>query len=77
MSRNDYFDRARDELFSHISRCGVLKAEPEQQVAWMDDTMDYLAERYPDLEAAKLEELRAIGMRFCSPVIQNGEASAA
>lgn len=77
MSRNEYFDRARDELFSHISRCGVLKAAPEQQKAWLDETMDYLAERYPDLEEANLEELRLIGTRFCSPVIQNGEASAA
>ena len=32
------FDQARDELFSHILRCGVLEAEPEHQ--------DYLL-RYP------------------------------
>jgi hypothetical protein len=68
-------DRARDELFSHIHRCGVLRATPEQQVEWMDDTMDYMAERYPDLSAEGLGELRAIGLRFCQPVINTGEGT--
>jgi len=43
------FDQARDELFSHILRCGVIEAEPEHQKDWFDDTMQYLTERYPDL----------------------------
>ena len=43
------FDQARDELFSHILRCGVIEADLEQQKAWMDDTMQYIAERYSDL----------------------------
>ena len=42
-------ERARDELFSHIHRCGVLKALPEHQVEWMDETIEYIAERYPEL----------------------------
>jgi hypothetical protein len=29
------FDQARDELFSHILRCGVLDADPEHQKDWM------------------------------------------
>jgi hypothetical protein len=62
---------ARDELFSHIHRCGVLKATEEQQGEWMDDTIDYLAERYPSLEQSELDDLKAIGLRFCRPVIAN------
>jgi hypothetical protein len=64
------FGRARDELFSHVHRCGVLQASEEHQVDWLDDTIDYIGERYPDLGAADLEELKQIGMRFCRPVIQ-------
>jgi hypothetical protein len=67
---------ARDELFSHIHRCGVLKATAEQQVEWMDDTIDYLAERYPSLNDGELDELKAIGTRFCRPVIANRDETA-
>ena len=62
------FDQARDELFSHILRCGVVEADAEQQKAWMDDTMQYLAERYADLNEDQLTELRTLGDRFCQPV---------
>lgn len=65
------FARARDELFSHIHRCGVLKATREQQEEWMNDTIEYTSERYPELGEAGLTELREIGMRFCRPVIDN------
>src|SRR5690606_35529845 len=34
-------ERARAELSSHIPRCEVIVATDEQQVAWMDDTLDY------------------------------------
>lgn len=64
--------RARDELFSHIHRCGVLKATEEQQVEWMEDTIAFLGERYPELSEAQLEELRQMGMRFCQPAIPYG-----
>ena len=60
-------DQARDELFSHIHRCGVLKASEEQQGEWMQDTVEYLGERYPDLDAEQLDELKEIGLRFCRP----------
>jgi len=66
------FDQARDELFSHIHRCDVIGATEEQQVEWMDDTLEFMAERYPDLSKAELEELRTLGLRFCQPVISRG-----
>jgi hypothetical protein len=78
--RNKLKDRARDELFSHINRCGVLQAEVEDQEHWMKETMDYLAERYPDLTETDLKELFTVGLRFCSPAIphgRNGSDSAA
>ncbi|HYW09905.1 MAG TPA: hypothetical protein VE913_23270 [Longimicrobium sp.] len=67
-------EEARNELFSHVHRCGVMRAEREQQVDWMKDTVEFLSERYPGLKPADLEELHGIGMRFCSPVIANPQA---
>jgi len=69
------FDGARDELFSHINRCGVLRATPEQQTEWMDDTIEYMAERYPELAREELDELRAIGLRFCQPAPRRAPAA--
>ncbi|MGH7560832.1 MAG: hypothetical protein ACRENB_07415 [Gemmatimonadales bacterium] len=69
-------DQARDELFSHILRCGVTEAEPEQQKEWMDDTMQYLAERYPDLGEDELLQVRQLGERFCRPVVRRPEVAA-
>jgi hypothetical protein len=63
-------DQARDELFSHILRCGVTEAEPEHQKEWMDDTMQYLAERYADLGEKELAQVRVLGERFCKPVVR-------
>jgi hypothetical protein len=62
-------DEARNELFSHINRCGVLRAAEEQQVEWMRDTIEFLGERYPSLTKKQMEELEAIGLRFCRPVM--------
>jgi hypothetical protein len=70
--RNKLKDRARDELFSHINRCGVLQAEPDDQEHWMEETMEYLAERYPDLNDTDLKELYTLGLRFCRPAIPHG-----
>ena len=66
-------DRARDELFSHINRCGVLKAIAEDQRQWMDETIAYIGERYPDLTDAELNELLGIGIHFCKPTIPHGD----
>lgn len=62
------FSQARDELFSHILRCGVIDALPEHQKDWFDDTMLYLADRYEDLSQEQLGQLRVLGERFCQPV---------
>jgi hypothetical protein len=62
------FAQARDELFSHILRCGVIEALPEHQKDWFDDTMGYVAERYEDLSEEELADLRTLGERYCQPV---------
>lgn len=69
MAKQQPIDRARDELFSHIHRCGVLKATPADQDSWMTETMGYLAERYPDLGEKELFHLKKVGLQFCKPVI--------
>ena len=63
------FEQARDELFSHILRCGVLEAAADHQKEWFDDTMLYLADRYADLTEQELEQLRTLGERYCRPVV--------
>jgi hypothetical protein len=62
------FAQARDELFSHVLRCGVIDALPEHQKDWFDDTMLYLADRYDTLSDEELAQLRLLGERFCQPV---------
>lgn len=61
-------DQARDELFSHVLRCGVIEALPEHQKEWFDDTMQYIAERYTELSEQELAQLRTLGERYCQPV---------
>lgn len=65
-------DRARDELFSAIRQCGVLGAEREEQIEWMDDTLKFMGERHPELTPQELAQLRETGLRFCQPVIPHG-----
>ena len=61
------FEQARDEMFQHIMRCGVIGAAPEHQSEWFGDTMTYLADRYPELGEADVGELRKLGERFVQP----------
>ena len=61
------FEQARDELFQHIMRCGVIGAAPEHQAEWFHDTIGYLTTRFPELEAPQLLELRTLGERFAKP----------
>jgi hypothetical protein len=68
-------DRARNELFSAIRQCGVIEAPREEQSEWMDDTIHFLAERYPELTPDELEQLKMAGLRFCQPVIPHGSQS--
>lgn len=63
------FEQARDELFSHILRCGVLEAALEHQNEWFDDTILYLRDRYTDLDDDQVGELRVLGERYCRPVV--------
>ena len=72
LAKENMTTRARDELFSHINRCGVLQAEEDDQRHWMDETIDYLAERYPDLTDGDLQDLYSVGIRFCQPAIPHG-----
>ena len=65
-------DRARNELFSAIRQCGVIDAAEDEQTEWMDDTIRFLAERYPELTPTELEQLKLTGLRFCQPVIPHG-----
>ena len=67
------FAQARDEMFSHILRCGVIEALPEHQKDWFDDTMLYLADRYDDLTEEELTQLRLLGERFSQPVQRKAE----
>ena len=58
------FEQARDELFQHVMRCGVIGSEPDHQVEWFDDTLRYLGERYNELAESELKHLRTLGERF-------------
>ena len=76
MGKEKLLERAREELFSHINRCGVINAVEGDQRQWMDETIDYIRERYPDLSEVDLSGLHEIGTRFCQPAIsRKGESS--
>ena len=76
MGKEKLLERARDELFSHINRCGVINAVEGDQRQWMDETIDFIRERYPDLSEVDLSGLHEIGTRFCQPAIsRKGESS--
>ena len=61
------FDDARDELFQHIMTCGVIGADATHQSEWFEDTLRYLADRYHELSATDLKQLRVLGERFVQP----------
>ena len=60
-------DQARDELFQHIISCGVVGCDPAHQREWFDETMQYFTERYHELSAVEIAELRTLGERFAQP----------
>lgn len=66
------FDRARDEFCSHVIRCDVLAAHMEDRLEWLQETMDYMADRYPDLTEIELAQLEVVGRRFVKPAIPHG-----
>jgi hypothetical protein len=61
-------DEARDELFQHIMRCGVIGAEPEHQQEWFDATMTYFTGRYPELCKLELTQHRTLRERIAQPL---------
>ena len=71
------FEEARDELFQHIIRCDVIGSAPEHQDEWFDDTMKYMADRYPELAERDFEELKKLGARFAQPPKTNTAAEEA
>jgi len=70
------FEQARDELFQHIMRCGVVGAADEDQAEWFQATMQYMTERYPELSEQQLNELKTLGQRFAQPPKRAVEADA-
>lgn len=70
-------DQARDELFSHILRCGVIDADEVHRNEWLDDTLQYLADRYTDLTEEDITRLRTLGDRFCRPIVMTNRPTEA
>lgn len=66
-------DQARDEVFSHIQRCGVLGASPDDQREWLQETMEYLADRYPHLSDRQLDQVGIMAERYIAPAIPHGK----
>lgn len=71
------FEEARDELFQHIMRCGVVGAGAEDQAEWFKQTMQYMAERYPELSEQQVSELGKLGERFAQPPKKKADDTAA
>lgn len=57
---------------SHIVRCEVLEAAMEHRSEWLDDTLDYMAGRWPSLGDLQLAQLEMMGREYLRPVIQYG-----
>jgi len=71
------FEQARDELFQHIMRCGVVGAAPEHVEEWFAETTKYMSERFPELSEQQIEELKTLGLRFAQPPKSRTESNAA
>jgi hypothetical protein len=71
------FEQARDELFQHIMRCGVVGAEPEHVEEWFVETIKYMTERFPELSEQQITELQTLGKRFAQPPKARAETDAA
>lgn len=70
-------DDATDELFAHMQRCRVPGATEDDVREWMNDTRQFLADRYPQLSEAQLAKLEMIGRRYAQPVIPHGKDATA
>lgn len=54
------FAEAQEELISHLLRSNVTEVAPQQQQAWLEDTIAYLGDRHPGLSGAALRRLRTL-----------------
>jgi hypothetical protein len=70
-------ERARDELMSHVIRCDVFDAEMGHRTEWLDETIDYMAERYPQLTEIQVAKLEIMGKQFIKPAIPHGRGHSA
>lgn len=70
-------DDAKDELFAHMQRCRVPGATEDDVREWMNDTRQFLSDRYPQLSEAQLASLEMIGRRYAQPVIPHGKDATA
>jgi len=73
--RKTDLDHARDELMSHVVRCEVLKARMEDREHWLDETMEYMRDRYPSLNDMQLAQLEMVGRQFIKPPIPHGKGN--
>ena len=71
------FEQARDELFQHIMRCGVVGAEPAHVEEWFAETIKYMTDRFPELSETQIGELKTLGLRFAQPPKTRTETDAA
>ena len=71
------FEEARDEMFQHIMRCGVVGSDHAHQEEWFSETMAYMTERYPELSTEQIDELRKLGSRFAQPPKKRDDTAAA
>ena len=69
-------ERARDELFSHIRRCGVLEAEFDQREEWLSQFYSDCPVVIYLLKEIELSELQKIGQRYCMPPKPHGGTDA-
>jgi hypothetical protein len=70
-------EQARDELFQHIMRCGVVGADAEHVDEWFAETIKYMTDRFPELTEQQITELKTLGMRFAQPPKARSETDAA
>ena len=69
-------EQAGGDQIETVALGDALQAEDDDKKHWMDETIDYIGERYPDLTDGDLTGLREMGIRFCQPAIAHGVGSA-
>jgi hypothetical protein len=57
---------------SHVIRCDVLQAEMDHRMEWLGETLEFMAERYPQLSGMQMAQLEMMGKQFLRPAIPHG-----